>query len=280
MPVWLRVVRQLDRALTRTTGTLRWILSRLMCIATSAERRQEITVSLYGPQPQYLPGGDSFERGLFYWEDEFLDRAEVSHGARILVGAVGGGREALFLAQMGYDVVAFEPSDLVEGALAAVRDLPHVTILRASYGDLIDALQRSQGPLGEFTSEPFDAVILGWGSLSNLISRPTPVELLTAIRNREHRTPVLSSFITPSEVREAPVRPWSLRRFTDPFVEPGLEFTSAVGFYRSFGRSDIESLAMTTGYTPAKFVDEFGGYGHAILLPDGHEEPGAELEMG
>jgi hypothetical protein len=241
----------------------------VLCIAVSKETRLDVTAWVYANQVEYLQGRDEFDRGLFHWEADFLDFVGLRPGGRVLVGAVGGGREAFFLGQLGYGVVAFEPSGLIVGAVQATRKQPGVTVVRASYADLLAALDGSEGPLARVRTEAFDAIILGWTSLSNLVSEPVPADLLQAVRHMQPKpAPVLVSVISSPDSRDPSPPWWSLRRHLDAFVEPGLDFSRKIGFHRGFRRSDLERLAEQTGYTLAKFGYEWGSYSYAFFMPE------------
>src|SRR5512142_2340602 len=62
----------------------------------------------YGQTQAYRADSSAFRRGLFGWEKEAIARFFPAAPARVLVGGAGGGREVFALAEMGYEVVAFE----------------------------------------------------------------------------------------------------------------------------------------------------------------------------
>ena len=157
-------------------------------------RREAINQILWGRESRYLPGGGVFERGLFECEQRVITEPPFPQAGRILLGGAGGGRELLELCRRGYDVVAFEPSDLCEGARQVVSSFPNSAVIRASYRDLVTAVQEHAGPLAAHVlNASFDAVIFGWGSFYFVFADERR-EVLRAARTAAPEGPLLLSY--------------------------------------------------------------------------------------
>jgi len=191
----------------------------------------------------------------------------------VLVGGAGAGREALGLIRMGYEVVAFDPCEPLVEAARALPELEGTTFLVGAYADLVQAA-RGTGPLARAVRTRFDAVILGWGSLSQVLEEHSRIELLTALRRLAPTAPVLSSFLLgapePAVGRVAGLRDHlrgAMRAVGAPAAaRPGLRFLPWAGFIHLFAEGELERLASTAGYTVARFSPT--PYPHALLLPE------------
>jgi len=138
----------------------------------------------YGATRTYHPDSPEFDATLFPFEEQAFARFFPPAPARVLIGAAGGGREAIVLAQRGYEVVAFEPSaPLIAGLAAHVPEGLQITAFRASYEDLPRLEPALPGGLAAGLAElpRFDAAILGWGSFSHLLSEARQIAALQAI---------------------------------------------------------------------------------------------------
>src|SRR5262249_6073441 len=127
------------------------VLVRFNCLAYSADET-------------YQPGSSTFRRYMFPWEEKIVATYFPPPPARVLIGGAGGGREVLALAEMGYEVVAFEPSAALAAAMAdrVTKEL-NARVYRASYEDMPRLFPaRPKEPCGSLEAEPeFDAAILG-----------------------------------------------------------------------------------------------------------------------
>src|SRR5262245_21966636 len=90
----------------------------LMCAADSDEFYDIYNALAYDHQDIYRAGAKAFRSTLFPFEERVISRHFPEPPGTVLVGAAGGGREALALASLGYDVVAFEPASGLAGSLA------------------------------------------------------------------------------------------------------------------------------------------------------------------
>lgn len=242
-------------------------LSEFLCLMVTDKDRDAITAWIYGRKQLFLPGGGVFKQGLFSWEREALRSGFFPPRGRIVVGGVGGGRELVGLLGEGYEVVAFEPSDLVEGARQAAAGLDHAEVIRASYRDVISAAQAGVGPLKSIFDQPVDGVVLGWSSLSHLVSEEERRGLLAALRLLAPTAPILLSFYMLSDFRynRNKVRASLGRRVLRRHVEPGLSFLPGIGFTHLFRQGEIEALARDARYSVAYYDPTQEP--HAILVP-------------
>jgi SAM-dependent methyltransferase len=212
----------------------------------------------YGRTDAYRPDSGSFREYLFPWEEQIVRERFPPAPARILVGGAGGGREALALSQLGYQVVAFDPSETLVSALA---NRPGVTAFRGSY-------ERFGGMFAP--DESFDAVILGWGSFSHLRSSRDRIETLRAA-GRLTNGPLLVSFLA---VRAAPSPAVTrLRRLLPRRRErdPGDAFGLMIGFYHPIDEAEVRALADAAGLEVehANFDERDTNWPHVVLRARG-----------
>ncbi len=242
---------------------------------TKPEKREEITIALYGRQNSYHPGEKLFKQGLLPWEEEMLAHPLFPKRGRILVGASGGGREVAALAQRGFDVVAFEPSlPQLEAAKEALASQPNVWMTQASYRDFIQEMEEKSGPLAEkLRNTSPDAIIMGWGSIIHVTEEKERIELLNAFRHIAPRAPVLVSFLPwksyPEGIIERYLRP-SLRKFyrmlgASHRAGPGDIFE--FGFMHYLTQAEMETLARNCGYQIAHWEEWNESF--ALLVPEG-----------
>ena len=214
-----------------------------------------LTVQAYNANTRYL---DPDNRGLFAWEEAILAEFFPSPPAKVLVGACGGGRELLALAEKGYDVAGFEPAvALTEVARSIVPAKRLLELQVASYEELL----AGGSPL--VAHAPFDAIILGWGSLSHLSVAATRLALLSTSRALCPTGPILLSWVhdAPSE-EELQVRQL-LASLGLRTRDARVGYSPRGGFSRSYSHEEIFALADQSGNRVLRFVD--GDYPHAIF---------------
>jgi hypothetical protein len=200
--------------------------------------RDAATAWLYARQPSYARGGRIYDEGLRPGEESLLAQADLRVGERILLGGAGGGREARALVDRGYRVVAFDPCtalfDSLRASLAGhLGSSAHV----ATYDDLPDAIE-GRGPLARAVAEgPFDAVILGWGSLSHVLDADRRSALFSALATLCPSGPWIATFVpvAPQGRRagRAERLAMRLRALTEPDAEADepIDFRPEVGFF-------------------------------------------------
>ena len=202
----------------------------------------------YGNQDAYRLGSSIFRTGLFPWEARAIGRHFPPPPAHVLIGAAGGGREALALVERGYRVTAFEPS---KPLAASMRErISRATQLAAfvgRYQDLpfVTSLDASPERVDLRTWAPFDAVILGWASLSHLRA---DVECVAALRELAALTngPLLVSY------------------FGRRASERGEAFSIDLGFYRELSDTQFDSCVAAAGLTIIEREHE-SGWPNAVL---------------
>jgi 2-polyprenyl-3-methyl-5-hydroxy-6-metoxy-1,4-benzoquinol methylase len=211
----------------------------------------------YGQTQAYRPDTADFRAYLFPWEEAVVREQFPKPPARILVGGAGGGREPLALAQMGFEVVAFEPAEALISALA--RQAPrNVLALQGAYEDM-EALF----PEGE----SFDAAIVGWGSFSHLRDERTRIETLSSFA-RLTGGPILVSFLA-LKAGGIPPRLARLRRFLPrrPNRDEQDIFAVSIGFYHPVDEEEVRRLAAAAGLeiTHLSFDSRDTNWPHVVL---------------
>jgi hypothetical protein len=274
VPRWVRVLLALDRVALRLENVHEGLRDELLLAWIRPEDRTALTTALYAEKTAYLPGGHRFDGGLFDWERLVLEAPQFPKAGRVLVGAAGAGREVMALIERGYEVVAFDPCRPFVEAARGVVPPGRGTVLEASYADLVDAAA-GRGPLAEACAgRPFDAVVLGWGSLSHVAPASERAALLRAIHALSPRAPVLASFaLEPDIAHPVPgkgrVRD-QLRKLFAALGAPGTSergdhFFPDAGFFSYVGHEELIKLAWNTGYEVAIFVET--PQAHALLVP-------------
>jgi hypothetical protein len=277
VPVWARALLAADRALLRVGNALGSVRDEAFLAWIPPEERTALTASLYADMPSYFPGGKRFEMGLFPWEARVLSSPPFPPSGRVLLGGAGAGRELAALVERGFDVVAFDPCrPFADAARTLGRGgTRSVEVLHASYDDLVRAASGRGGPLAPAcTGRPFDAVVLGWGSLSHVMPARARLELFRALRVICPDGPVLASFgLVTDPVGHAMNKNRvgkALRRVFAALGAPGTSedrdhFLSGAGFVAFLERSEVRELARDSGYEIAVF--EEGAHPHALFVP-------------
>jgi hypothetical protein len=273
LPLWYRALLWTDR--------LAWFAYRAETIARdellrawlAPELRDAATADAYGKQPTYLPGGNNYEKGLFGWEKEVIEGPDFPKSGRLLLGAAGGGRELRELLSRGYDVVAFEPNEILrEGAQAVARKHGVQPIVDASYVDLVRAAKDRTGPLAGLVDGPFAGVILGWGSFTHVLDPQDHLALLKALRTVAPQAPVLISIYLRRENAPRGKSDRLRDAFRFAFARMGrgateaLSFDPETGFVYCFTETELHKLAFESGYEARLSPEPFP---HALLVPLG-----------
>ncbi|MEZ4473366.1 MAG: hypothetical protein R3F60_21780 [bacterium] len=161
-------------------GTAAW--GELLGAALSPAEREAVTLALYA-----RAGGE--QRDLFPWEIKWFD-AWLPSGGRVLVAGAGAGAEVRALRARGLAVDAAEPVDRLAGRLAAAGA---GQVVRADHGSLAAGILDGAGPAARLAGARYDAVLLGWGSLTHVLEAATRVRVLQAA-DRLTAGPILASF--------------------------------------------------------------------------------------
>jgi len=257
-PLLVRALLILDRVMSAMRRTSVMVRDETLWAWTSRQGRERTNRAIYSGLKTYLPGGATFDEGLFEWERVAITSAFFPPSGRILVGAAGGGRELAGLSKLGYEVVAFEPAPALAAAARAVASAyPRSQVVSASYADVVRSMENGTGPLAPHVcGREFHGVILGWTSFSYVWREERDV-LLKALRALAPRAPVLLSYLMAddrSEGRMGVMRRGFRRllRFAGApaLAEPGDGFQSWSGFFQTLTPEEVQSLAERTGYKP------------------------------
>jgi hypothetical protein len=276
VPRWARLSLQVDRGVSFCVRLYGVVRDEILLAWLSPEQLDALSGEYYGRCPDFLPNGQVYERGLFEWEERVFAAPPFPPSGRILVGAVGGGRELNELSRLGYSVTAFEPSAvLFESAREVAKSYPGSLVVQASYRDLVRAAAGETGPLQDaLRGEPFGAVILGWGSISHVVHPQDRHDLLAAVRRVAPTAVVLISYLIldqPSTGKAEEFR-LPLRSFLRGHISRSgdvghVSHFSGGAFIHRFALGEIEKLAQAAGYDVA--TNHFRPYGHALLVPRG-----------
>jgi SAM-dependent methyltransferase len=208
----------------------------------------------YGRTDAYRPDTGSFREYLFPWEEQVVRERFPPPPGRVLVGGAGGGREALALAELGYEVVAFDPSETLVRALAGRSG---ITAFPGGY----EQLGAMFGP-----DESFDAVVLGWGSFSHLRSERDRLETLRAAA-RLTDGPILVSFLALKRAASPGLS--RLRRLLPRRRDrdAGDVFAVTIGFYHPVDEAEVRTLAEKAGLEVehASFDERDTNWPHVVL---------------
>ena len=159
------------------------------CVSYGLTRKQQMALGIMLYDQTYRPS----KRSLHVWEQRWFKRRLPAPPATILVGACGDGRELSGLSALGYDVHGFEPATR-PFQVCHSRHADHGrTIVQASYDDLVRAVTAQSGPLADLCRRSFDAVILGWGSLTHIVDPSLACQVIEACAACTSG-PVLASF--------------------------------------------------------------------------------------
>lgn len=258
-------------AFTRRLGWAQQFVDGLSTRALTIEERSALTLRLYGRRSDYG------REGLFDWEEQWYDNALPPAPAKVLVGGCGSGREVEALLKRGYKVYASEPApQLYNTARRKLAD--SATIWRLSYEhwangaqerDAVRALEELQ------QSAPFDAVVLGWGSLSHVLDERMSKLLFRQLSTLCPKGPFLASLAVgahwqPSasvhkrrgqELGQTIAR---LRQGT-PVNRDGDTFLSHVGMIHHYALEDLKDLAAVSGRR-VRLSDDEGTSRHCVFL--------------
>ena len=240
----------------------------LLAVALSADEKSRLGVRRYGASDEWR------ESPRYDWEDAWLARALPPPPARVLVGAAGAGREVASLLPCGYAVTALEPSRALAGLCRARCAAAGVVIGR--YEDLVGGAACVRDRLGEdarplvdaWTGErPFDAVLMGLGSVSHLLDGGPRAAVMSALAAMCPRGPILASAVAPPRAG-AQAAPSSERAAGSLEGAPSGQMPRFVGGWGARGGRALARPIRAARGLPA--IDErevaFGGLGFVKLL--------------
>ncbi|HYN10688.1 MAG TPA: hypothetical protein VES67_25110 [Vicinamibacterales bacterium] len=233
---WLARTVWATRIVDRLYGKFNGLRSRLVLGLGSDAFYDAFNDITYAGQPTYRPGSPTFQTELFPWESRIIDAEFPKPPATVIIGGVGGGREALALERRGYRVVAFEPAAPLATALHHSLDgRQTIEVLVGRYQDLpvLRSPNGSAAPVDLRPRAPFDAAILGWASFSHIRSDAGRVE---ALRQMGALTagPIFLSYYSYMEDRAS-------------LSAPSGSFAMQVGFFRQLTEAEVRALVAEAG---------------------------------
>ncbi|HEX6299297.1 MAG TPA: class I SAM-dependent methyltransferase [Acidimicrobiia bacterium] len=238
----LKVINR-SRVIERIYGRLDSLRSLGVLAFASETTLDGFNAAAYGAAERYDPESEAYVSSLYPWEELAIEQHFPPPPARILVGGAGAGREPFALAERGYEVVAFEPVARLTEAMAkrAARTGAAVTTYRGGYRDL-PRLESVGGSHAETLVPGFDAVVIGWGSISHLY---TERDRLGALESMAALTdgPILVSFIATRP--EGPLRTSRLRKWlvSRRGRHPADRFSISMGFHHPMNEKEVRELA-------------------------------------
>lgn len=273
LPRWARALRRLDRAAWYAYQAHQVARDELLFGFLKPDLRAALTVLAYSDMRSYLPGGTTFEEGLFGWEQSLFAESCIPRAGRVLLAAAGGGRELKALLQAGYAVTAFEPNpELFAGASQVALGHASAQLLRGEYSDLTSAM-RGEGPLASLRGQHFDWVLFGWGSFTHLTEPAAQLAALQATRVLAPEAPLALSFYL-RKPETAGGRAQNFRTMVRNAmrllgarqgIDPGLGYSYIGGFVYSFTLEQIHELAVRAQYRIA--VEDTRVFPCAIAVP-------------
>jgi hypothetical protein len=246
---WLRGYAQLGQRIDRLRSAVGLFAEGLVLTGLDADEQTDLTISIYDH-------ADQRKETLFPWELPWFDAALPRPPARVLVGGAGLGREVLALRGLGYDVDAFEPAPHSLPQLRAA--VAAGTALTGSYADFVRAHQGEPSSLSTLAAQRYDAILLGWTSLSHLPEVAEHHALFEACDAACPHGPILASFFYSSEAsvpRGGRARAWGTRIGRVVAKARGIERAAAAcssnhflmhaGVVHVFDREELDALAHT-----------------------------------
>jgi hypothetical protein len=185
--------------LTKQQRRLHNVLEGLTLTALDDSGQSALTIRRFDREAGYNPGAS------FDWEDRWFAASLPPPPARVLLGGAGSGREVAKLAALGYRVAAFDPAPhFARLGQALVAEGRCEAFLEGSYQQLW-----SDDPAGRAFRRrldelaPFDAVILGWGSYTHVLSADDRRRTLRELDLRCPAGPILASYWAAAAGRDA-----------------------------------------------------------------------------
>lgn len=269
----IRASHAIDRVYAKYQRARSSLITALASDAT-LDRFNDETYSAAGV---YKPGGSYTRRFLFPWEESAIRAHFPGPPARILIGGAGAGREAFALEDMGYDIVAFEPVPALVAEMAGrAAEGSRVRALTGRYQDL-PRLTEHGAKVDVPSLGPFDAVILGWGSMSYLRTPAERVGTMQAVSRLTHG-PVLMSFtdvtgdVVPPQGR---LGRWRHRRMQRLGRHPHDFFTPTMGYIHPFSELELRRLLDQTGFRmlAMNLSQDDTLAPHAVVIPTAGQSP-------
>jgi hypothetical protein len=227
-------------------GTLARFAINFASEALTEDEKSGLTIRLYGSSTTWL------RSDLFAWERSWYERRLPARPARVLVGACGAGREPLALLDAGYSVDGFEPAPALV-AVCRERLAGRARVFAFRYQDLSACVLDHRRDSGyEVASERYDAVLIGWGSLSHLGSAAERERLLRALDRLCPSGPILASF-------------W---RADEPSPFATIPYGRAARLGRVLGKTVRQARRLPQGETSHELFAPNVGFGYGLTLKE------------
>ena len=265
-PRWVDALLAVDAALMTSATVASAVLRDIACVGLTADQRTALTIRSYEERDQYYQGSDFFRYGLFGWEREAMRHTLFPAEGRILLGAAGGRRELVAIEAAGYQVTAFDPGANFHASLEKLSTT--AIVLRGSYEDLVDAVERCTGPLLPLLDHRYDAVIFGWGSLSNVLDIEMVVRVFAATRRIAPSAAVLASVLPPHAdelSRRSKAIESARRRLHRRSGTYGVRYRPSAGFNREYTAAEFAEIAERGGYRVV--ASGWSEFPHALMVP-------------
>jgi hypothetical protein len=190
--------RFISRGLTRGISLVMAVHEGIWLGLLRESNLQQVTADGYAKGTTF--GTDEHNRrGLFGWERTAVEKFFPPRSKVVIAGA-GGGREAVALVEQGFEVVAFDPDEML---IEKCRRR-----LAAAEAQKLMLLTAAPNAVPALAPASFDAGIVGWGALGHLTSKGVRADFLRAFAALlKPEAPALFSF----HLRPAQSRADSLR---------------------------------------------------------------------
>jgi len=241
----IRVSLLVDRGFKRFDQIRSFLITSLAGDGT-LEAYNDLT---YGATRVYDASAPQFRTRLFNWEAELVERVFPKAPGRILVGGAGGGREAFELVARGYDVTAFEPSEVLARSMAerAKEAGAPVEVLLGRYEELPRLQEFASRQAVDLTERPpYSAALLGWSSFSHIRRREGRIATLQRFAAVTDGPVVASFFLRPPAGR-ARQHPLSRLSITRGWRSEGDSFTPHIGFFHLSSADELAGEVADAG---------------------------------
>ncbi len=236
--------------------------------ALSLEEQGQVSIAIYQAAAGRRPA-----RALAAWEIAWFERRLPAPPARILVAAAGEGPEVRHLVERGHRVDAFEPAPGAALRCRGVIGAGEVHVAR--YEDLTRAILDGEGNgAAPLRGRRYDAILLGWGSLSHVLDADERRRVLAACTLLSPSGPILASFLTSEANRALDLGASAGRLLAAPVAHlrhqssaPPAEATAFgawFGFIHLFAPFEMRQLADSVGRR--LLDDDATSYPHATLV--------------
>ena len=227
----------------------------------------------YGATRVYDASAPQFRAKLFNWEADLVDQVFPKPPGRVLIGGAGGGREAFELIARGYEVTAFEPSEVLAQSMAdrVKQSGSQVDVLLGRYEHMPHLRRCGTNEAVDLTRGPrFSAALLGWSSFSHLRNRQARINTLKRFADVTDG-PVVASFYLRANQPHRPQHPIGRLSTRLRLRSDGDAFTPHVGFFHLSSPDELATEVADAGLrlVAASYNDSDGYWPWvAVARPD------------